>query len=352
LKRHEHKAIAMAVLMAHVSLAWFFWIVGQKRMQSAIPAPQPELVYIQKVSLQPRPVAPANRVPVAFTALSVPQLEMPRLEIPYEALDSPQVGPDSTPAAPSLTEAGPANAGDAGDPGSGVGQGLNALRRVVPKYPADSVRRGDQGRTLLLLHVDDKGRPVEVRVTRSSGYTRLDEAAVRAAWKWRFEPARKEGQTVDRWTKLDLGFNLFRYTFSRIQEEAGFEGELIRNDATDAGVPGGEEALRRFIDELAAGSLLYMSADVARQESDALRTALGQWGKVQTVHFMQVAGEPGTHTHKVRQEYTGGVGPTDVAVRWGMYEVRQERGTSVWRVAIDRAGEIWSAHAGAASWSR
>ena len=163
----------------------------------------------------------------------------------------------------------------------------------------------------------------------------------------------KDGRAVDTWTTLDLGFSLFRYAFSRIHEEpAGGEGELVRNSATDAGVPGGEAALRRFLDELAIGSLPYSPPELALRDSAALRTAFSQWGAVQSVRFMQVAGESGTRIHKVRQAYSNGVGVNDVAVQWEMYEVHQDRRTSVWRVAIDRSGEIWSAHAGVAPWSR
>jgi protein TonB len=353
--RLEHSAIAIAVLLTHVAVVILFWLVGQARMDTGVPDVNPELIYIRKVDATPRPVAPGNPDPVEFrlVPLTSPQPRMPRPSvIPVDILDAPLPGPDPAPSAvATITAPGPGSAGDTGDYGAGAGQGLKVLQRVVPRYPMVAGRRGEQGRTFLLVHIDDKGRPVEVKVAKTSGYRRLDEAAVQAARKWRFEPMMKDGRAVDTWTALDLGFSLFRYNFTRIHEQpAGAEGELVRDGATDAGVPGGETALRRFLDDLATGALPYFPGEIARKESAMLRTALGQWGTPQSVRFMEVAGEAGTRTHKIKQDYVPNAGADEVAVQWEMYEVRHGRLTSVWRVAIDRSGEIWSAHAGPAPW--
>ena len=58
--------------------------------------------------------------------------------------------------------------------------------RVDPLYPAASRRSGEQGTVMLELIVGPDGKPSEVRVTRSSGYPGLDEAATTAVRKWRF----------------------------------------------------------------------------------------------------------------------------------------------------------------------
>lgn len=78
--------------------------------------------------------------------------------------------------------------GDAGTSGAAAGPRLALLRfriqeRIV--YPAEAVRRGQEGEVLLRIRIGIGGIPREIRVARSSGSRILDEAAssgvVRAA---------------------------------------------------------------------------------------------------------------------------------------------------------------------------
>ena len=60
---------------------------------------------------------------------------------------------------------------------------------IPPSYPADAWRRHEAGTVNLLIHVAADGMPALVEVARSSGHPSLDEAAVRAVARWRFDPA-------------------------------------------------------------------------------------------------------------------------------------------------------------------
>lgn len=83
--------------------------------------------------------------------------------------------------------------------GSGGGAGYQPPRYRVcpaPPYPIAARAQRLEGAALLLVAVDDAGRPVRVTLRRSTGSAILDEAAVRAVWAWRFEPARAGGQTI------------------------------------------------------------------------------------------------------------------------------------------------------------
>ena len=61
-----------------------------------------------------------------------------------------------------------------------------------PRYPARSVWRGEQGSVLCRLTIDADGRVTRAEVVESSGFPRLDAAAVEALGKWRVRP-RTEG---------------------------------------------------------------------------------------------------------------------------------------------------------------
>ena len=65
------------------------------------------------------------------------------------------------------------------------GETLSIVKRVVPVYPLFSRKRGEEGKTVILLTIKS-GRVTDAEVERSSGSTRLDAAALRAAKIWVF----------------------------------------------------------------------------------------------------------------------------------------------------------------------
>ncbi len=67
---------------------------------------------------------------------------------------------------------------------------LKVLRRVKPDYPAIARRRREEGTVTLLLTLEGDG-VADVKVEKSSGFSTLDEAAVAAVRRWRFENAGK-----------------------------------------------------------------------------------------------------------------------------------------------------------------
>jgi protein TonB len=79
-----------------------------------------------------------------------------------------------------------------------------------PEYPATSIRLNEQGKVLLLIYVLPDGKVGEVKVSRSSGYPRLDASAMREAKRsWRFLPAKDgSGQGVAAWGTFEVAFEL------------------------------------------------------------------------------------------------------------------------------------------------
>jgi len=73
---------------------------------------------------------------------------------------------------------------------------VSCTDRTPPPYPRLSARLGEQGKTVLLVELDESGKMARVTVKTSSGFTRLDEAAVNAVKSWRCTPARQNGVAV------------------------------------------------------------------------------------------------------------------------------------------------------------
>ena len=73
-----------------------------------------------------------------------------------------------------------------------LGQAFNPS----PVYPELARRRGQEGTVRLLVQVGTDGVVHNLGILHSSGYTLLDEAAVRAVRRWRFKPAFGRGGIV------------------------------------------------------------------------------------------------------------------------------------------------------------
>jgi len=65
-----------------------------------------------------------------------------------------------------------------------------------PAYPALSRRLGEEGKLVLQVELDETGRINKAMVVESSGYSRLDNAALSAVKTWRCRPATRDGRAV------------------------------------------------------------------------------------------------------------------------------------------------------------
>jgi protein TonB len=67
------------------------------------------------------------------------------------------------------------------------------VRPPAPVYPSESNRRRERGTVVLRVMVDTFGRPAQIQIERSSGFTRLDFAARAAVEKALFRPYEVNG---------------------------------------------------------------------------------------------------------------------------------------------------------------
>jgi len=81
-------------------------------------------------------------------------------------------------------------------------------KTIRPVYPKGARQRGEQGAVVLEIQVDAEGAVTEAKVAVSSGFAELDEAAVRAAAKAKFRPAKSGNESVASTARLKLDFRL------------------------------------------------------------------------------------------------------------------------------------------------
>lgn len=82
------------------------------------------------------------------------------------------------------------------------------LDNPAPRYPQLSRRRREEGRVLLDVFIRADGGVGDVKLKRSSGFTRLDDAAIEAVRRWRYVPAMRGTQALDYWHVQPLDFEL------------------------------------------------------------------------------------------------------------------------------------------------
>jgi protein TonB len=117
-------------------------------------------------------------------------------------------GASERPASPAPTGAGLAGADPGVDRPAVPDRPAAYLSNPRPRYPELARRRGLEGLVVLEVLVDLAGAPERVTVNRSSGHEVLDSGAVEAVKRWRFAPARREGQAVAARVQVPVRFAL------------------------------------------------------------------------------------------------------------------------------------------------
>jgi protein TonB len=80
---------------------------------------------------------------------------------------------------------------------------------IIPEYPSTSKRLGESGRVLVAVFILANGNIGEVQVLKSSGYSRLDSAAVEHVQRdWKFVPARLDGEAIAAWGRFGVTFRI------------------------------------------------------------------------------------------------------------------------------------------------
>ncbi len=82
------------------------------------------------------------------------------------------------------------------------------LNNPTPIYPPVSKRMNEQGNVVLRVLVSPEGVAQQIELKTSSGYERLDNAAIKAVNQWRFVPGKRNGQAEAMWFNVPINFEL------------------------------------------------------------------------------------------------------------------------------------------------
>lgn len=178
------------------------------------PVAKPEPAPIQKPQAQasdeaPPQADPVLAVPATAVATSTPATGPAAPGTPVErAAAAPGPAPGTTgaaahaspPAAPAPQPALPALELPSSD--------AHYLQNPRPAYPPLSLRLREQGTVLVDVLVSDQGIASQVKLKTSSGFFRLDNAALATVSGWRFVPGKRAGVAQSMWYTVPITFTI------------------------------------------------------------------------------------------------------------------------------------------------
>ncbi|MBL0010687.1 MAG: energy transducer TonB [Nitrosomonas sp.] len=191
------------VLIVHAALFYFLWnqrlIPPPERVVTlfaeliasspppttapkALPEPAPvKLQPAKKPVVKPKQERLVTKSPVASEQKQVESLPEPVVE--QEKESKPVVE-----APPTQMQTGPVTLSSE--------LSVSCPKLTAPDYPAISRRMGEEGKLVLRVELDENGHIDDAKVINSSGYERLDAAALTAVKSWQCNPSLRNGQPV------------------------------------------------------------------------------------------------------------------------------------------------------------
>ena len=177
---------------------------------------------LREVVVEARPlfltVVDAPAPAAAPRPLPPPAAKMPPLSPPSLPLIAPEPVPSPSPlvaqvpaSPPPAAPAAPVEASPAPAPSLPRTIPPSAVQYLVPPAPVYSrvsARMRESGKALVRVFIDEAGLPRDARLAASTGFARLDDAALAAVRNCRFKPYLENGVAVAGWAAIPIEFEL------------------------------------------------------------------------------------------------------------------------------------------------
>lgn len=199
--------LAVALLLALHAAAVAAMLYAGRLREVAVDAKPLFLAVVDR----PAPLAPARALPPPANAKMPPSV----LPLPLP----PPIAPEAAPAPPPVaapvqlppTPAAPIASPPAPTPSLPRTIPPSAIQYIVPPapvYPRQSARMRESGRAVVRVLIDEGGLPRTVQLATSTGFARLDDAALAAVRNCRFKPWLDDGVAVAAWANIPIEFEL------------------------------------------------------------------------------------------------------------------------------------------------
>ena len=223
--------IASGVLVLHVLVLWGIQNgLLQRVVEEIIPA---EILTenLESLTSQPAPVermaTPPRPLPVvketspppatpspqtsAQPALPVPATAPSNASTPLAPGVAVGIAPQTAPAGPGQPSSTITTASGAPPPRPSIEQpssDAQYLQNPKPTYPVISKRLGEHGKVVVRVLIGVDGLVQNSEIHQSSGFDRLDQAALATVMRWRFVPGKRNGIPEAMWFNVPINFVL------------------------------------------------------------------------------------------------------------------------------------------------
>ncbi len=219
---NRNVVIAGSVLLFHALAIWALQtgllmraveiIVPVEVLAQIIDLPMPKTAPLVPTPNPPVPVpvkqAVTKPIPMTQTAPPILTLNEPAPATAAFVALTPQ--PSAPIASPSVPVAAVVSAPPTPAPIKMVLPSSDAdyLNNPKPPYPPMSKRLNEQGNVMVRIYIDADGSPQKAELQKSSGFERLDQAALAVVMKWRYVPGKRNSVPEAMWMGTTIKFIL------------------------------------------------------------------------------------------------------------------------------------------------
>ena len=205
--------IALVVVALHVG---FIWTLQSGLLMRAVEIIVPAEVlsqFIEPPAPKITPIPPAPPTPPKPVKRAEAKAPAPLPLAISDPTPSPNAPTGATTPQPAPAPIAAAAAGEPAAPPSPPAIQLPSsdasyLQNPKPPYPALSRRLNEQGKTTVRVMIGADGLPQRAEVAKSSGFDRLDQAALATVMRWRYVPGKRGGVAEAMWFNVPINWVL------------------------------------------------------------------------------------------------------------------------------------------------
>ena len=223
-RTRRNTSLAAGVVLFHLALLWL--------LQNGLrPPPAAAIVPVTLYATTPEMPAAPPRSAAPRQVVLPPQRPQPEPPVSHEPVPAPIQPPlpvasepeaaetvtdsaaeTAAPPTPSQVTDATEIASPAATPAPAPVQPPDSSARYLnnpqPAYPALSQRLGEQGRVVVRVLIDPDGRARQAEILHSSGFPRLDRAALQTVQNWRYVAGKRGGIPEAMWHNVPIDFIL------------------------------------------------------------------------------------------------------------------------------------------------
>lgn len=206
------RMVVVAILALHGAVAW--GLLQLTPVREALAEAAPMFVDLLAPPAPEKPAEPpppppqpiAKKPPPPAPVISAAPAPAPAA---FVVEPPPEPAPPAPPEVPVVVAAPAPPAPPAPPPPKEIpASAIQYLEPPAPVYPRASRRLNESGLVIVRVYVDTDGQPRTVQVLQSSGFARLDEAAVEGVRRARFRPYTENGTPAAGWARIPIPFEL------------------------------------------------------------------------------------------------------------------------------------------------